>query len=250
MRGPGIRRSLFRGVTATDCSLTIPENMREADWVQLGHAIAHEHDKATWWLGDWWVFGERRRYGERKAIADAWDGPDYQTCRNAGWVARAFEPSRRRDNLKFGHHEVVAALPPDDQDRLLDFAEELIAGGGQRRTIRELRAERDAFLEQKARALAARQTSTPADVVASMRTSKEVEVREATIYSVGADPEGNRTLRLVPPPTPSHRDINTAVATIARLLDAARAARLPETAEAQEALGVLRQALGMRDSRP
>jgi hypothetical protein len=29
----------------------------------------------SWWLGDWWAFGEAR-YGERKAIVDAedWEG--------------------------------------------------------------------------------------------------------------------------------------------------------------------------------
>jgi hypothetical protein len=59
----------------------------------------------SWWLGDWWAFGEAR-YGERKAIVEAedWEGPVYQTCRDPAWVASRFELSRRKDNLTFKHH--------------------------------------------------------------------------------------------------------------------------------------------------
>jgi hypothetical protein len=69
----------------------------------------------SWWLGDWWAFGEAR-YGERKAIVDAkgWEGPVYQTCADAAMVCRKFETSRRREDLTFNHHREVAALPPID----------------------------------------------------------------------------------------------------------------------------------------
>ena len=51
-----------------------------------------------WWSGNWWAFGEHR-YGERKAIvtAEDWEGPSYQTCKDAAMVCRAYERSRRRD---------------------------------------------------------------------------------------------------------------------------------------------------------
>jgi murein tripeptide amidase MpaA len=77
-----------------------------------------------WWLGDWWAFGEHR-YGDRKAIVEAeeWEGPKFQACRDAGWVCRAFETSRRRDVLSFNYHKEVAALPPKQQDHWLDRAE-------------------------------------------------------------------------------------------------------------------------------
>lgn len=61
-------------------------------------------------------------YGERKAIVEAedWEGPAYQTCREAGVVASAFqEMFRRRNDLTFSHHKEVASLPAAEADALL-----------------------------------------------------------------------------------------------------------------------------------
>jgi len=60
--------------------------------------------------------------------AETWDGPSYQTCRNAAAITDAFEPSRQRDGLSFKHHAEVAALPAAEADALLDWAEEAVAG--------------------------------------------------------------------------------------------------------------------------
>jgi hypothetical protein len=86
---------------------------------------------------------ERGIYGERKGVVEAedWDGPAYQTCRNAASICDAFELSRRRDSLSFKHHAEVAALAPAEADALLDWAEEPIATTGKPRPTRELRAE-------------------------------------------------------------------------------------------------------------
>ena len=35
----------------------------------------------------------------------------------------SFETSRRREVLSFGHHTVCASLPPDEADKVLDWAE-------------------------------------------------------------------------------------------------------------------------------
>ncbi|NBE83537.1 LmbU family transcriptional regulator [Micromonospora rubida] len=50
---------------------------------------------------------------------------DYQTLRNYAWVARCFTPSRRRPMLTFQHHMEVAALPEEEQDHWLDFAQRM-----------------------------------------------------------------------------------------------------------------------------
>jgi hypothetical protein len=84
----------------------------------------------SWWLGDWWAYGEAR-YGERKAIVETedWEGPAYQTCREAAVVSNAFpEMFRRRNNLTFSRHKDVAALPLDEADALLDWCEETPSG--------------------------------------------------------------------------------------------------------------------------
>ena len=43
---------------------------------------------------------------------------------NASWVAGQIETSRRREVLSWGHHAEVAALPPAQQEKLLNEAEE------------------------------------------------------------------------------------------------------------------------------
>jgi N6-adenosine-specific RNA methylase IME4 len=95
----------------------------------------------SWWLGDWWVYGEHR-YGERKAIVESedWEGPTFDVCKNTASVCRAFdERSRRHDLLSFKHHAEVAGLPPDEADRALNWCEETFAETGKPRSTVELR---------------------------------------------------------------------------------------------------------------
>lgn len=102
----------------------LPSDLSEDEWRASGLALGKVESGVSWWLGDWWAFGEHR-YGDRKALveSDDWDGPSYQTCREAAVVSDAFpEMFRRRNNLSFSHHKEVAALQPADQDRFLDRA--------------------------------------------------------------------------------------------------------------------------------
>ena len=79
-------------------------------------------------FGDWWTFGGHR-YGDRaRAAAQGIFGRSFQGLADCGFVARAFETSRRREVLSFSHHAEVAALPPDEADELLDLAEADVGG--------------------------------------------------------------------------------------------------------------------------
>lgn len=67
-----------------------------------------------WALGDWW--NEGHAYGERKAFveSDEWidaGGPSFQTCMNAGAVARTFPTTSRRREVSFSVHETLCAAP-------------------------------------------------------------------------------------------------------------------------------------------
>jgi hypothetical protein len=42
---------------------------------------------------------------------------------NAASVAKKFTFSRRRENLTFGHHQAIAALDTDEQEKLLAWCE-------------------------------------------------------------------------------------------------------------------------------
>jgi hypothetical protein len=109
-----------RAVVKRTC-LYLPGNLPLQDWCRIGSELVAVTDSSSWWIGDWLVYGhDKYPHRYRRAMADT--GLDYQTLRNYAWVARAFEPSRRRDNLSFQHHMEVAALPREEQDHWLDFA--------------------------------------------------------------------------------------------------------------------------------
>ena len=120
----------------------LPSHLSEAEWLQAGIVLGRLERTVLWLIGDWWRFGNKT-YGSRKALVDRrdWEGPSYQTCRNAASVAEKFQLSRRRYNLSFAHHAEVAALHPAQADHWLDWCEETIATEGKPRSVRELRAQ-------------------------------------------------------------------------------------------------------------
>lgn len=109
-------------ITAT--GLELPDELTQDQWREAGMEIARTGSASKWWLGDWWKFADHR-YGSRKEIVDSkdWDGPAFQTCKDAGWVASEFERSLRKDLLSFNHHKAVISLPHDWRMKLLDEAE-------------------------------------------------------------------------------------------------------------------------------
>lgn len=125
----------------TRTALHLEEGLSEEAWSEIGKTISFHQEGTSWWLGDWWAYGEHA-YGNRKKLVDSddWEGPSFGTCRNAATVCRAFETSRRRDVLSFGHHNEVTSLPLDQAEAHLDWAEETVATTGKPRSVRELRS--------------------------------------------------------------------------------------------------------------
>lgn len=64
------------------------------------------------------------RWGEKYARWMEVTGLDYGTLRNYVSVCRSIPMGRRRNSLSFSHHQEVAALPEDGQERWLDEAKE------------------------------------------------------------------------------------------------------------------------------
>jgi hypothetical protein len=107
-------------IESTRCEL--PQGLPLDAWCRIGVQLSALVEASSWWIGDWLVYGERNyplRY--RRAMDET--SLDYQTLRNYAWIARKFEPRRRRIGLSFQHHVEVAALPTNEQDHWLDFAE-------------------------------------------------------------------------------------------------------------------------------
>ncbi len=109
------------GAKFTPLGLILPESLDMSQWSHIGQKITRSHQAVEWWIGDWAAYGERR-YGKLREFAEA-NGINYQTLRNAAWVSKAIEPSRRRDNLELSFHSEVAALKPAEQNRWLDRVE-------------------------------------------------------------------------------------------------------------------------------
>lgn len=109
--------------TASSTSLSLPESMTFEQWEAVGMELANRAKKLNWWIGDWWAAGHHR-YGERARLAArGLFGREFKTLANIASVCRAFEPSRRREQLSWSHHAEAAALSPKSADMLLDMAE-------------------------------------------------------------------------------------------------------------------------------
>jgi hypothetical protein len=110
----------------TPTGLSLPDNLGAEQWQEVGLALGNARGGLMWAIGDWWAFGEHR-YGERAAIVNSedWEGPGFQSCRDAATVCRAFETSRRRDILSYATHREIASI--DDEEwrlKTLDWVEE------------------------------------------------------------------------------------------------------------------------------
>ncbi|MFE9025053.1 LmbU family transcriptional regulator [Streptomyces iakyrus] len=110
-------------VLTTRVGLRIPAALTFERWQHAGSQISRIVDSSSWCLGDWLVYGQEE-FSDRYLRAIEACGLDYQTLRNYAWVARKFELSRRRETLSFQHHAEVSSLPPCEQDKWLDLADE------------------------------------------------------------------------------------------------------------------------------
>lgn len=109
--------------TITPTAYIAPENMTYEEWFEACKTIGSVNRCSRWWAADILLWGEQRWGEEYAQVADSL-GFDPQTLANLLWIARKFPPSRRRENLSFGHHEIVAKFTPEVQDVWLDLAEQ------------------------------------------------------------------------------------------------------------------------------
>jgi site-specific DNA-methyltransferase (adenine-specific) len=157
-----------------------PDDLRLDDWLWIGEQFQAVEESVMWWLGDWWRFG-RRKYGEM-ASQGAKDhvqditGHTYHTVRKAALVASRFEFDRRRSDIPFDHHHVVAVLEPEQQEQLLN---EVKATGMTNQALRER------VREVQAQNAAARRATLP--VPRLERDDCQIEVGDARALQLDAD---------------------------------------------------------------
>jgi len=92
------------------------------DWLKCGDFLKNANGAVHFWIGDWMNYGERQ-WGEMYTQAIDETGYSYGTLANDKWVTSRIEPSRRRESLSFAHHQEIADLMPDDQEKMLSYAE-------------------------------------------------------------------------------------------------------------------------------
>lgn len=127
------QRQLPTGIQFESTRLILPPDLDFPAWETVGLFLHMVESAASWWIGDWINYGEDR-YGEKYAQAMSLTGQTYGALANKAYTARHVEPSRRRENLSFSHHQEVASLPPEEQDALLDEAEQHALGRDHVRT--------------------------------------------------------------------------------------------------------------------
>jgi hypothetical protein len=148
-------------------------------------------DSVRWWVGDLLLFAEAN-FQEEYAQALSVTRLSERQLTKYRWVAEKVAPSLRRENLSFTHHEIVAALPPPDQERLLAMAE---TGGHSVAAFREIIADHKAFENQetltRARAIVLAPVPATVDAARGLRTAR------ATLRTVGStSPEVAENLKI------------------------------------------------------
>lgn len=111
------------GVRFVGSHIEIEEGLPFRSWQSLAHFLLTTERNIRWWCGDLIAYGERHYREESYQAIEAATGYAASTIANFAAVARAIPASRRRERLDFSHHAAVTALPPDEQDELLDRAE-------------------------------------------------------------------------------------------------------------------------------
>jgi hypothetical protein len=116
-----MRRNLFN-MRKSNIGFHLPVPLAEEIWCIALRKAARTASTSRWHLADLLLHAEGKRYGKTHQAAIAETGLAPQTIANLKSVARGIEISRRRENLSFGHHAEVAALPKHQQDQLLELA--------------------------------------------------------------------------------------------------------------------------------
>jgi hypothetical protein len=98
-----------------------PCELNQHQWVVAGQSIGRLSRSSQWWVGDWLLYGDTR-WGEKYAHAARITRYDVKSLRNMAWVASRITHDRRRSELSFSHHALVAMFDHDEQERWLDYA--------------------------------------------------------------------------------------------------------------------------------
>ena len=105
----------------TGTGLVVEDDSTFDEWETLGGILHRLEGSIQWLIGDWLNYGAWAWGDKYQPVAEA-IGYDEKTLRNYAWVARNVVLSLRKDKLSFGHHNIVAGFPADEQNYWLNRA--------------------------------------------------------------------------------------------------------------------------------
>lgn len=91
------------------------------EWEADGKRFRQLDRMLPWLMGDWLNYGEKKWGDTYTQAMDEW-GYSMSRLATCAWVCRQIPFYRRRQELSFGHHEIVASLDPKLQDGWLHMA--------------------------------------------------------------------------------------------------------------------------------
>lgn len=113
-----LQRGAFR---FTSRGLQVNGEISLEDWQEVGKVLSFLNTSMQFLIGDWARYGENLGYGTHEKFAEQF-GFETQTIYNFKWVSENVQISLRKENLKFGHHNLVAAMESEQQAYWLDYA--------------------------------------------------------------------------------------------------------------------------------
>jgi len=131
--------------------VSIPEDASEDEWLELIGIVRKLNEAIQWTIGDLVNYAENTYpWGEKYNELAEKTGYSEKTLREYAYVARRIHPDIRRDDLSFGHHQLVTALSPEAQ---MHWLAEAAANGW---SVNDLRA-----AIREAQMLAQREQNSP-----------------------------------------------------------------------------------------
>lgn len=105
--------------TLTEVAYILPPDTTLKEWGRIMGRLGGVGHSIQWWAVDALQFGEDHWPESFAQYVDSL-GLSPHRLSTLCWVARKWPRARRRDDLSFGHHEALAALPQEEQDRWMD----------------------------------------------------------------------------------------------------------------------------------
>jgi hypothetical protein len=104
---------------AREMGLVIEGTPTIDEWIEYGRKLRRVETSMNWIIGDYLVYGEFK-YGEK--YAQALDESMANSWKVYHWVSKHVPPKRRRADLSWSHHRLIANLPAEYQTKVLEKA--------------------------------------------------------------------------------------------------------------------------------